>query len=150
MTIIIANWWNSWYYYYFTISRRSLKQSLWYPEVAHLKTNNFNGNGAIVSVYRRCRAENIFYMNHWWVRTKFKQESYMVPAAKEMLLSRTFPGQNYHFPGQSIQDLKVINWDTREKAYHICSMYDQLLKFLWYSLLLAPSICLIHPLLFKF
>ena len=35
----------------------------------------------------------------------------MVPTAKEILFSRTFPGQNYHFPGQ---DLKVINQDMCE------------------------------------
>ena len=73
----------------------------------------------------------------------------MVPTAKEILFSRIFPGQNDHFPGQSIQDLKVINQDMCEKAY-IYSMYDRLLKFLCYSLLLTPSSCLIHPLLFKF
>ena len=28
------------------------------------------------------------------------------------------------FPGQSIQDLKVINQDIREKAYHIQYMID--------------------------
>ena len=29
-------------------------------------------------------------------------------------------------------------------------MYDRLLTFLWYSLLLTPFICVIHPLWFKF
>ena len=33
----------------------------------------------------------------------------MVPTAKEILFSGIFPGQNNHFPGQRIQDLKVIN-----------------------------------------
>ena len=33
----------------------------------------------------------------------------MVPTAKEILLYRTFPRLNYHFPGQIIQDLKVTN-----------------------------------------
>jgi len=61
--------------------------------------------------------------------------TYMVSTAKEMLLSRIFSGQNYHFPGQSTQDLKVINRDMCEKAYYIYSMYDQ---FLWYSLLPHP------------
>jgi len=51
----------------------------------------------------------------------------MVPIAKEILFSRTFPGLNYYFPGQSIQDLKVINQDTWEKGYNIYSMYDRLL-----------------------
>ena len=37
---------------------------------------------------------------------------------------RTFPGQNDHFPGQSIQDLKVINQDLCEKAYYIYPMFD--------------------------
>ena len=46
-----------------------------------------------------------------------------VPTAKESLFSWTFPEQNYHFPGQSIQDLKIINQDMREKAY-IGSIYD--------------------------
>jgi len=36
----------------------------------------------------------------------------------------------YHFPGQSIQALKVINQDMCEKAHHIYSMYDQVLTFL--------------------
>ena len=71
-----------------------------------------------------------------------------VPATKEIFFSRTFPVQNFYFPGQNIQDLKVINQDMREKAYHIYSMYDRLLKFLWYSLLLTLSSS--HPLLFKF
>ena len=35
----------------------------------------------------------------------------MVPTAKELL----FAGPNYHFPGQSMQDLKVINQDMCEK-----------------------------------
>ena len=41
----------------------------------------------------------------------------MVPTPKEIIFSRTFPGQNYYFPGQIIQDLKVINQDMCEKAY---------------------------------
>jgi len=63
----------------------------------------------------------------------------MVPTAKEILFSRTFPGQNYHFPGASIQELKLIDQDMCEKAYHIYSMHDWLFKFLWYSLFLTPS-----------
>jgi len=47
---------------------------------------------------------------------------------------RTFPGQSYYFQGQSMQDLKVINQDVCEKAYHIYLMYKRLLTFLWYSL----------------
>ena len=35
-----------------------------------------------------------------------------------------FPGQNYNFPGHGIKDLKVINQDMCNKAYHIYSMYD--------------------------
>jgi len=54
------------------------------------------------------------------------------------------------FPGQSIQDLKVINQDMSKKAYHIYSMYDRLLIFLLHSLLLTPFSCLIHSLLSKF
>jgi len=50
----------------------------------------------------------------------------MVPTAKEIL----FPRQNYHFPGQSIQDLKIINQDMCKKAHNIYSMQDQLLTFL--------------------
>jgi len=42
----------------------------------------------------------------------------MVPTSKEILFFRTFPGQNYHFPGQTIQDLKVINQDMCEKPHH--------------------------------
>jgi len=74
----------------------------------------------------------------------------MVPTAKKILFSRTFSGKIFQFPGQSLQDLKVINQDMHEKVYHIYLMYDQLLTFLWYSLILAPSSCLIHTLLFKF
>ena len=40
-----------------------------------------------------------------------------------------FQDKNYHFPGQSIQDLKVINRDTCAKAYHIYSMDDRFLLF---------------------
>ena len=40
-----------------------------------------------------------------------------------------FPGQIYHFPAQSIQDLKVINQDLCKIAYLIYSKYDQLLTF---------------------
>jgi len=58
----------------------------------------------------------------------------MVPTAKEILFSRTFLGQIYQLPGQSVQDLKVINQTMFEKAYHINSMYDWLLIFLWYNL----------------
>jgi len=53
----------------------------------------------------------------------------MVPAAKEILVSRILLGQNYYFPGESIQDLKVIYQDRCEKTYHIYSMYDRLLTF---------------------
>ena len=54
----------------------------------------------------------------------------MVPIVKEILFSRTFPGQNNHFPGQIIQNLKAINQETYEKLYYIYSMYDRLLRFL--------------------
>jgi len=52
----------------------------------------------------------------------------MVPTAKEILfdISRSCPGQNYHFSGQSIQDLKVINKDMCKKVFDIYSMYDRL------------------------
>ena len=36
------------------------------------------------------------------------------------------------------------------KTYHIYSIHDRLLTFLWYSLLLTASCCLMNPLLFKF
>jgi len=39
------------------------------------------------------------------------------------------PGNNYHFPGQSIQDLEVIN-QICVKKHQIYSMYDQLFTFL--------------------
>ena len=72
---------------------------------------------------------------------------YMVPTAKEMLFSRTkltSSRTNYiRFKGGS-------NQDKYEKAYHIYSMYEQLLTFLWYSLLLTHSSSLVHPSLFKF
>ena len=66
----------------------------------------------------------------------------MVLTAKEILFSRIFPGQ-------IIQDLKVINQDICEKAYHINLMYDRLLTFLWYSFTFTPSNCLIHQLFSK-
>ena len=47
---------------------------------------------------------------------------YIIPTAEEILFSRTFPGQ-------TIQELKVINQNVCEKAYHIYSMYDQLLTY---------------------
>jgi len=59
-------------------------------------------------------------------------------------------GQNYHFTGQSTQDLKATNHNMHEKALNQCWMYDCLLTFLWSSLLLTPSSCLTHPPLFKF
>jgi len=54
------------------------------------------------------------------------------------------------FPGQSIQDLKVVYQNACKKGYQIYSMYDRVLTFFWYSLLLTSSSCLIHPLLFKY
>ena len=43
----------------------------------------------------------------------------MVPTTKEILFSRTFPGyfqdKHFHFPGQIIQYLKVINQDMCKK-----------------------------------
>ena len=48
----------------------------------------------------------------------------MVKTIKEILFSRTFPGQNYHFPGQSIQDVKLINQEIWGQGYHIYSIYD--------------------------
>ena len=65
----------------------------------------------------------------------------MVLTAKEIL----FPAHNYHLLGQNIQDVKVINQDMCEKPIN-----NQLLKFVWYSLVLTPSSCLINPFLFKF
>jgi len=54
----------------------------------------------------------------------------LIRGSKKCLFSGTFPGQSNYFPGQSIQDLKVINQDTWKKAYHIYSMYDQLMTHL--------------------
>jgi len=64
---------------------------------------------------------------------------FKVPAAKEQLFSRVFPGQNYYFPWQSIPNLKIINQDTYEKGYHIYSIHDQSWNVLWYSLPLTPQ-----------
>jgi len=64
---------------------------------------------------------------------------FKVPTDKGKLFSRMFQGQNYYFPGQIIQHLKVINQDTCEKGYHIYSIHDQIL-----------TSCLIHQHLFKF
>jgi len=60
---------------------------------------------------------NINYWYNIWCLWTMDHNQLMVPTPKEILFSMTFPGQNYHFPGQSIQDLKVINQDMREKAY---------------------------------
>jgi len=75
----------------------------------------------------------------------------MVPTAKEILYSRTFPGL-FQDKITIFEDkvYKTINQDMCEKAYNIYSMYNRLLKFLWYSLLLTHSNCPIHALLFKF
>jgi len=43
---------------------------------------------------------------------------------KAPLFSRKFPGQDYHFPGQIVQDLKVIYQEMCKKAYYIYSIYD--------------------------
>jgi len=58
----------------------------------------------------------IYLVNNYSTKNK-------VPTVKEILFSRTFPQQNYHFLGQSIQDLKVLNQAINKKAYHIYSMY---------------------------
>jgi len=42
---------------------------------------------------------------------------YIVPTAREILFSRTFGGQNYHFLEQITQWLKVINLATRYVWY---------------------------------
>jgi len=42
-----------------------------------------------------------------------------------------FPGHNYYFPAQYIQDLKVISQNICEKTYHIYSMSDWLLTFFY-------------------
>jgi len=68
----------------------------------------------------------------------------MVPKAKEILFSR----KKFTISRKKcIQDLKAIYQNMCKKAYHIYLIYDQ---FVWYSLLLTPSNCLIHPLLSKF
>ena len=101
--------------------------------------------------------ENFNVTDYWWNHRNWDQLKEvallynttlinMVPTAKEIVFSRTFPGQNYHFSGRSIQDLKVINQDMCEKAYHIYSMIDWL-TFIWYNLLFTYSSCLIHPFL---
>ena len=47
-------------------------------------------------------------------------------------ISRTFLGQIYNFPGQSTQDLKVINQDMREKSYNISPLASRCLIHLFY------------------
>jgi len=74
----------------------------------------------------------------------------MVATAMEILFSRIFPEQNYHFPGKWYTRFKGNKSKYVWKAYHIYSMYDWLLTILWYSVLLNPSSCLIYEHLFKF
>ena len=58
-----------------------------------------------------------------------------------MLFSGTFPGQNYYFPGRSIQYLKVINKSRYvRKMISYLIMYNRLLTFLWY-IIDPPLIC---------
>jgi len=48
--------------------------------------------------------------------------------------------RKYYFPGfKYTRYLKITNQDMCKKAYHIYSMYDRLLTFLGYILLLTPS-----------
>ena len=71
--------------------------------------------------------------------------SVMVLTTREILFSRTkLPFSRTRYK----KDLKVINLDMCEKAFDIS--YDALSTFLWYSLHVAPSNCLIHQLFFKF
>ena len=74
---------------------------------------------------------------------------YVVPTAKERLFSRTFPGQNYHLPGRSMQNFKVINRDRCNKRIIFIQFNDPVLNFLWYILLLTLSSGFIQQLLFK-
>ena len=73
----------------------------------------------------------------------------MAPRPKGMLFSRTFPGQIYDFRRQSIPDLKVTNKDVSKKYIIFIQRMADYCHF-WYSLLLTPSSCLVHPVLFKF
>ena len=50
-----------------------------------------------------------------FIFTQYTFRTNLVLTAKEILFSRTFPGQNYHFPAQSIHNLKVTNQDMYEK-----------------------------------
>jgi len=51
---------------------------------------------------------------------------FMVPTAKEILFSRTFPGQNYYFPGQNFQGIAFISlllavWSIHFYFWLFCS-----------------------------
>jgi len=72
----------------------------------------------------------------------------MAPRPKGILFSRTFPGQIYDFRGQSTPDLKVTNKDVSKKYILFIQRMADYCHF-WYSLLLTPSSCLVHPVLFK-
>ena len=62
----------------------------------------------------------------------------MIPTAKEILFSRTFPGQNYYFPGQSIQYLKVINPEICKKDI----VFTRCMINYWHFVVsLTPSSC---------
>jgi len=88
------------------------------------------------------------YMVYWTISAKMMAETYFCPANLDNQIQKKvwnlyekhyfmvstakillFPGQNYYFPGHSIQDIKVVNQDKCEKGYRIYSIYDQLLKF---------------------
>jgi len=58
-----------------------------------------------------------------------------------------FPGHYYHFTGQSIHDLKAINQDMCEKAYHFIQC---MIDYRHFYDTASSSTLLIDPLLFKF
>ena len=54
----------------------------------------------------------------------------MVPTAKEILFSKTFPRQNYHFPSQIIQNLKVVNQDVWKKHIYLFNVWSNINSFM--------------------
>ena len=68
----------------------------------------------------------------------------MVSTAKEILFSRIFQGQDYNFPGQRIQDLKVIIQDIRAKKLFIFVQCMIDYGHFYGTSSSTPSICLIQ------
>jgi len=58
------------------------------------------------------------YLEYPWILKREKNSTILILSAWFPQPTKFyFPGHNYHFSGQSIQDLKVINQDMCKNAY---------------------------------